>query len=149
MYRQDHWYAIYTCTMSAMWSLICTLVATCTVPSHYDDGIIVCRWQLPDNRGGRTQLSAQLSINILYKTQAYLKIYHLSCLSVQLFTQDFCFIPYGGKLWRVQTLAKLQGKHHWRNKLWRIDDESLIKRILKQFEDTSAPNLHICARVCL
>ena len=40
-------------------------------------------------------------------------------------------LPYGGKLWRVLTLAKWQGKHHWRNKLWRIDDESLIKRILK------------------
>ena len=40
-------------------------------------------------------------------------------------------IPYGGKLWRVLTLAKWQGKHHWRNKLWRIDDESLIKCILK------------------
>ena len=32
-------------------------------------------------------------------------------------------IPYGGKLWRVQTLAEWQGKHHWRNKLWRIDDK--------------------------
>ena len=34
----------------------------------------------------------------------------------------------GCKLW-----AKWQGKHHWQNKLWRIDDESLIKRVLKQF----------------
>ena len=51
-------------------------------------------------------------------------------------------LPYGGKLWRVQTLAKSQGKHHWRNKLWRIDDKSLIKRILKQFKVTSAPHLH-------
>ena len=62
------------------------------------------------------------------------------------------FIPYGGKLWRVQTLANWQGKLHWRNKLWRIDHESLIKRILKQFEDTFVPNLSICrgirARVC-
>ena len=41
-----------------------------------------------------------------------------------------------------------QEKLHWRNKLWRIDYESLIKRILKQFEDTSTPNLSICARVC-
>ena len=32
-------------------------------------------------------------------------------------------IPYGGKLWRVQTLAEWQGKHHWRNKFWRIDDK--------------------------
>ena len=55
---------------------------------------------------------------------------------------------YGGKLWRVQILAKWQGKHHWRNKLWQIDDESLIKCILKQFEDTSAPNLSIRAHVC-
>ena len=46
-------------------------------------------------------------------------------------------LPYGGKLWRVQILAKWQGKHHWWNKLWQIDDKSLIKRILKQFEDTS------------
>ena len=37
----------------------------------------------------------------------------------------------GNFLWRVLTLAKWQGKHHWRNKLWRIDDESLIKCILK------------------
>ena len=57
-------------------------------------------------------------------------------------------VLYGGKLWRVQTLAKWQGKYHWQNKLWRIDDESLIKRALKQFNDTSAPNLIICARVC-
>ena len=48
----------------------------------------------------------------------------------------------------MQTLAKWQGKHHWRNKLWRIDDESLIKRILKQFKDTSAPNLSIRTHVC-
>ena len=41
-----------------------------------------------------------------------------------------------------------QEKLHWRNKLWRIDYESLIKRILKQFKDTSAPNLSIRARVC-
>ena len=56
-------------------------------------------------------------------------------------------IPYGGKLWRVKTLAKWQGQHHWRNKLWWINGESLVKRILKQFEDTSAPNLSIRARV--
>ena len=52
-------------------------------------------------------------------------------------------IPYGGKLWRVQTLAKGLGKHYWRNKLWQIDDESLIKCILKQFNHTSTPNLSI------
>ena len=57
-------------------------------------------------------------------------------------------IPYGGKLWRVQTLANWQGKLHWRNKLWRIYCESLTKRILKQFKDASAPNLSIRARVC-
>ena len=57
-------------------------------------------------------------------------------------------LPYGGKLWRVQTLAKWQEKHHWQNKLWQIDDESLIKYILKQFEDTSSPNLSIRAHVC-
>ena len=62
-------------------------------------------------------------------------------------TFSFTVIPYGGKLWRVQTLANRQEKHHWRNKLWRIDDESLNKRILKQFEDTSAPNLSICTHV--
>ena len=48
----------------------------------------------------------------------------------------------------MQTLAKSQGKHHWQNKLWRIDDGSLIKRILKQFKDTSAPNLHIRSCAC-
>ena len=48
----------------------------------------------------------------------------------------------------MQTLANWQGKHHWQNKLWRIDYKSLIKRILKQFEDASAPNLSIRARVC-
>ena len=48
----------------------------------------------------------------------------------------------------MQTLANWQGKLHWQNKLWRIDYESLIKRILKQSEDTFAPNLSICARVC-
>ena len=60
----------------------------------------------------------------------------------------WCNILYGGKLWRVQTLANWQGKLHWWNKLWRIDHESLIKRILKQFEDTFVPNLSIRARVC-
>ena len=40
-------------------------------------------------------------------------------------------LPYGGKLWRVQTLANWQEKLHWQNKLWQIDYESLIKRILK------------------
>ena len=59
-----------------------------------------------------------------------------------------CRLPYGGKLWRVQTLAKWQGKHHWQNKLWQIDDESLIKRTLKQFNDISVPNLSICTHVC-
>ena len=43
---------------------------------------------------------------------------------------------------------KWQGKHYWRNKLWRIDSKSLIKRILKQFEYTSAPILSIHSRVC-
>ena len=57
-------------------------------------------------------------------------------------------LPYGGKLWRVQTLANWQGKLHWQNKLWQIDYESLIKRILKQFECTSAPNLSTRTRVC-
>ena len=56
-------------------------------------------------------------------------------------------ILYGGKLWRVQTLAKWQ-KNHWQNKLWRIDDKSLIKHILKQFQDTPAPNLSIHVHVC-
>ena len=56
-------------------------------------------------------------------------------------------IPYGGKLWRVQTLAEWQGKHHWRNKLWRIDDKSLIKRILKQFEYKSTHNWSIRVHV--
>ena len=50
--------------------------------------------------------------------------------------------------WRVQTLANWQGKLYWRNQLWRIDYESLIKRILKQFEDTFVPNFSIRARVC-
>ena len=62
-------------------------------------------------------------------------------------------IPYGGKLWRVQTLAEWQGKHHWRNKLWRIDDKSLIKRILKQFEYKFTHNwsirVHVFARLCI
>ena len=53
-------------------------------------------------------------------------------------------LPCGGKLWRVQTLVKWQGKHHWWNKLWRIDHKSS----LKQFEDTSAPNLSIRTYVC-
>ena len=61
-------------------------------------------------------------------------------------------LPYGGKLWRVQTLAEWQGKHHWRNKLWRIDDKSLIKRILKQFEYKSTHNwsirVHMFANQC-
>ena len=48
----------------------------------------------------------------------------------------------------MQTLVNWQGKLHWRNKLRRIDYESLIKRILKQFEDTFAPNLSVRARVC-
>ena len=56
-------------------------------------------------------------------------------------------VPYGGKLWRVQTLAEWQGKHHWRNKLWRIDDKSLIKRILKQFEYKSTHNWSIRVHV--
>ena len=56
-------------------------------------------------------------------------------------------IPYGGKLWRVQTLAEWQGKHHWQNKLWRIDDKSLIKRILKQFEYKSTHNWSIRVHV--
>ena len=52
----------------------------------------------------------------------------------------------------MQTLMKWQGKHHWWNKLWRIDDKSLITHILKQFEDTSVPNLsihthHPCLRI--
>ena len=51
--------------------------------------------------------------------------------SISYMLDAFIDLPYGGKLWRVLTLAKWQGKHHWRNKLWRIDDESLIKRILK------------------
>ena len=74
-----------------------------------------------------------------------LEINDRNCLVI--YTQKK-LIPYGGKLWRVQTLANWQGKLHWRNKLWRIDYESLIKRMLKQFEDTSAPNLSIRARVC-
>ena len=48
----------------------------------------------------------------------------------------------------MKTLAKCQGEHHWQNKLWRIDDKSLIKCILKRFKDTSVPNLSICANVC-
>ena len=57
-------------------------------------------------------------------------------------------LPYGGTIWRVQTLAKWQRKHHWQNKLWRIDNENLIKCILKQFEDTSAPYLSIRIHAC-
>ena len=49
----------------------------------------------------------------------------------------------------MRTLVNWQGKLHWWNKLWRIDYESLIKRILKQFEDTSAPKLSISTRVCV
>ena len=53
----------------------------------------------------------------------------------------------------MQTLANWQGKLHCWNKLWRIDYKSLIKRILKQFEDTFAPNLsirtHVCARMAV
>ena len=56
-------------------------------------------------------------------------------------------VPYGGKLWRVQTLVEWQGKHHWRNKLWRIDHKSLIKRILKQFEYKSTHNWSIRVHV--
>ena len=41
-----------------------------------------------------------------------------------------------------------QGKLHWRNKLWQIDYESLTNHILKQFEDTFAPNLSVHAHVC-
>ena len=48
----------------------------------------------------------------------------------------------------MQTLGKWQGKHNEQNKLWRIDDKSLIKCILKQFEYTSVSNLSIHARVC-
>ena len=65
-----------------------------------------------------------------------------------LLTSYMLTVPYGGKLCRVQTLAKWQGKHHWRNKLWQIDNKSLIKCILKQFKGTSVPNLSIRARVC-
>ena len=57
-------------------------------------------------------------------------------------------ILYGGKLWRVQTLANWQEKLHWQNKLWQIDYKSLIKCMLKQFEDTFAPNLSIGTCVC-
>ena len=32
-----------------------------------------------------------------------------------------------GNFWRVKILAKRQGKHHWLNKLWQIDDENFIK----------------------
>ena len=60
----------------------------------------------------------------------------------------FLALPYGGKLWRVQTLANWQGKLHWQNKLWRLDYKSLIKHILKQFEDKPVPNLSIHACVC-
>ena len=45
-------------------------------------------------------------------------------------------------------LDEMARKRYWRNKLWLIDDKSLIKHILKQFEDTSAPNLSIPKRVC-
>ena len=48
----------------------------------------------------------------------------------------------------MQTLANLQGKLHWWDKLWQIDYESLIKHILKQFQDISVPNLSIRACVC-
>ena len=49
----------------------------------------------------------------------------------------------------MQTLVKWQGKHHWQNKLWRIDNKSSIKRILKQFNDTFVPNVSIHARICV
>ena len=62
--------------------------------------------------------------------------------------QNISYIPYGGKLWRVQTLANWQEKLHWQNKIWRIDYKSLIKCILKQFKDASAPNLSIYTRIC-
>ena len=52
-----------------------------------------------------------------------------------------------GNFGGCKLLANWQGKLHWRNKLWRINHESLIKRILKQFEDTFAPNLSIRAHV--
>ena len=54
---------------------------------------------------------------------------------------------YGGKLWRVQTLSEWQGKHHWWNELWWIDDKNLIKRKSKQFEYTSARNWSIRVHV--
>ena len=46
----------------------------------------------------------------------------------------------------MQTLAKWQQKHHWRNKLWRIDDEILIKRILKQFHCVYVCTRHVFSR---
>ena len=48
----------------------------------------------------------------------------------------------------MQTLVNWQGKLHWRNKLWRIDYENLIKHILIQFKGASAPNLSIHACAC-
>ena len=45
----------------------------------------------------------------------------------------------------MQTLVKWQEKHHWQNKLWWIDDESLIKRLFKY---TSAPNLSMHIAIC-
>ena len=73
-------------------------------------------------------------------------IFHFNIRTSLFMFDEINPIPYGGKLRRAKTLAKWQEKHHWWNKLWRIDDESLNKRILKQFEGISALNLSIRTR---
>ena len=46
----------------------------------------------------------------------------------------------------MQTLSEWQGKHHWWNELWWIDNKNLIKRKSK-FKYTSARNWSIRVHV--
>ena len=94
--------------------------------------------------------TSYLLIHTIYVHRIQVCVCHKSndTQHVNYFVLSMCTITVWRELWRVQTLVKWQGKHHWQNKLWRIDDESLIKCILKQFEYTSAPNLSIHAHVC-
>ena len=76
------------------------------------------------------------------------KIYLVAMVTSICLTLHGCnALVHGGKLWRVQNLAEWQGKHHWWNKLWRTDDESLIKHTLKQFKYTPARNWSIPVHV--